>query len=239
MTALQTAKRELRQLIRKTLADVPADAVTSQTSNVAKALLSTPEYEAARRLSIYLSMPRGEISTNAIVRDALSQHKKVFVPYTRRVPDATAGQPGSVMDMVSLQSIEDYESLQPDSWGIPTPSKESLEGRENCLEEMGGVRADLSKTGLDLVVMPGMAFDEDLNRLGHGKGFYDYFLRRYQDSTLGSAKEVKMPFLVGLALKEQVLHYDQKVPTDTSDWPLDSLIVGDGTSLRAADSSSS
>ena len=36
-------------------------------------------------------------------------------------------------------------------------------------------------------------------------------------------------FLVGLALQEQVLPQGQVVPTTTSDWPLDCLIVGDGS----------
>ncbi|KAI9704797.1 MAG: hypothetical protein M1836_006577 [Candelina mexicana] len=239
MAALKAAKRELRQLIRKTLADISADLVASQTSNAVKALLSSPEYKAAKRLSIYLSMPKGEISTNAIVRDALSEHKKVFVPYIHKLPDVPTGQPSSVMDMVSLHSVDDYESLQSDSWGIPTPSKDSVTGRENCLEEMGGLEADSGKAGLDMIVMPGMAFDEDLNRLGHGKGFYDYFLKRYQDSTRGMIKEVKMPFLVGLALNEQVLHHGQEIPTSTSDWPLDALILGDGRLLKASKPSSS
>ncbi len=159
-------------------------------------------------------MPKGEISTNAIVRDALSQHKKVFVPYTHQVSDAPTGQPSAVMDMVSLHSVEDYEALQTDNWGIPTPSKDSLDGRENCLKKMGGVGADVSEAGLDLIVMPGMAFDEDLNRLGHGRGFYDFFLKRYQDSTRQEAPiKPKMPFL-----GESIIPgtFDRRTPLITS-----------------------
>ena len=42
---------------------------------------------------------------------------------------------------------------------------------------------------LDLVVVPGLAFDEHRNRLGRGKGYYDYFLQKLPDkvSTVGLA----------------------------------------------------
>lgn len=40
-------------------------------------------------------------------------------------------------------------------------------------------------------------------------------------------------WLVGLALKEQILPTEQDVPTDASDWPLDVLIVGDGSIIRS------
>lgn len=139
-----------------------------------------PEYKDAHRISVYLSMPGGEISTSSIVRDALDQGKKVFIPYTYNLSEPEEGQPESIMDMVELQSMNDFESLEPDKWGIPTPSKDSVLSRANCFGGTGITKGDTSNTpdGLDLIVMPGMAFDSKFGRLGHGKGFYDYFLTR-------------------------------------------------------------
>lgn len=91
------------------------------------------------------------------------------------------------MDMLSIGSRTDYHSLEPDSWGIPSIPKNSLPDRKNCLED----------GGLDLIVVPGVAFDENFGRLGHGKGYYDYFLARYKlvvdrDETKGG---MRMPIL--------------------------------------------
>jgi 5-formyltetrahydrofolate cyclo-ligase len=197
MTApIAAAKKELRKKIKSILKDLPEAAAASQStqrlsynicrkliipaSNATKTLLSMPEYKAARRISVYLSMPGGEISTSNIVRDALDHGKKVFIPYTYNSSNAKEGQPKSIMDMVELHSMNDFESLTPDKWGIPTPSEASISSRANCFGGTGitnGEKPDSSE-GLDLIVMPGMAFDSNYGRLGHGKGFYDYFLTR-------------------------------------------------------------
>lgn len=148
-----------------------------------------PEYKAARRISVYLSMPGGEISTSSIVRDALDQGKKVFIPYTYNASALNENQPKSIMDMVELDSMADFESLQPDKWGIPTPTKDSISSRVNCFGGVGITNGDTGgiSDGLDLIVMPGMAFDAHYGRLGHGKGFYDYFLTRCHQAS-------RMPF---------------------------------------------
>uniref|UniRef100_A0AC35FCF9 5-formyltetrahydrofolate cyclo-ligase n=1 Tax=Panagrolaimus sp. PS1159 TaxID=55785 RepID=A0AC35FCF9_9BILA len=52
---------------------------------------------------------------------------------------------------------------------------------------------------LDLVLTPSVAFTLDGKRLGHGKGFYDQFFASHQKMFN------KMPFKVGLGLKEQII----------------------------------
>lgn len=161
-------------------------------------LLTLPEYKRANRISIYLSMPKGEILTQAIVLDALREGKRVFVPYIFETASINTHESKSVMTMVSIQSKEDYDSLRPDAWGIPTPDEITIERRE-VIGGIHGIDPDedsneiASKDGLDLVVMPGLAFDKRLKRLGHGKGYYDFFLQKLQQVT--SPVGIDMPFL--------------------------------------------
>jgi len=195
-------------------------------------------------------MPAGEISTTDIVGDALAQGKRVFIPYTHALSHPRPGQPKSIMDMLQLYSMADLASLEPDGWGIPTPRHDSISARLNCLGGTGitdgGARGSGSSNqdmGLDLIIMPGMAFDADLGRLGHGKGFYDYFLTRCHHAS-------RMPFRsknycyfvcggltdhdkVGLSLTEQFLPPTESVPMAASDFRLDALITGDGKLRRA------
>ena len=151
-------------------------------------LFALPEYQKAKSLSIFLSMPTGEILTESIVKNAFDHNKSVFIPYVYK--NQVDSGPRSVMDMVQLHSMQDFQQLAPDKWGIPSLTKTSLSGRQRCLEDHNhGNRG----TELDLIVMPGVAFDKNLQRIGHGKGYYDFFLKRYSEHT-GSETRV-LPFL--------------------------------------------
>ncbi|KAF1843351.1 nagb/rpia/CoA transferase-like protein [Cucurbitaria berberidis CBS 394.84] len=227
--SLAAVKKEMRKGIRDKLKELSVATITFQSSDVMLTFFSMPEYKAARRISVYLSMPVGEINTSNIVRDALSQGKDVFIPYTYTLPSPNEGQPKSIMDMLQLKSMDDFNALQPDKWGIPTPSEDSIASRANCFGSTGITNGETTtgiEAGLDLIVMPGMAFDSNFGRLGHGKGFYDYFLTRCHQAS-------RMPFRVGLSLTEQFLPPNESVPMDSSDFRLDALITGDGELRRA------
>ena len=141
-------------------------------------------------------MPAGELRTGEIVRDAFRRGKQVFVPYIYKLGGSAETKPSSIMEMLALRSLEDYESLQPDGWGIPTLDASSVAGRENCLGGNGlrgedGALKGGDDCGLDFIVVPGMAFDHGRRRLGHGKGYYDRFINRYR-SNVGKGQ---MPYL--------------------------------------------
>jgi 5-formyltetrahydrofolate cyclo-ligase len=69
--------------------------------------------------------------------------------------------------------------------------------------------------GLDLVVVPGLAFTVEGHRLGRGKGYYDVFLDK--------CRKIKgtPPLTVGLAFSQQVVPY---VPTDKDDICVDHVL---------------
>jgi len=186
-----------------------------------------PEYQSAKNISIYLSMPNGEVSTRCIVEDALRKGKRVFVPYLYKERMEGDSKASAVMDMVSLHSELDYNSLQPDKWGIPTLDEASIPDRARVMGAQGKVE-DLAVAGtrigtvLDMMVMPGVAFDGERRRLGHGKGYYDSFLHRYQERLKMVSKEqqsssvVKMPYLGTILVLECTLEWPNSLITSSS-----------------------
>lgn len=143
-------------------------------------------------------MPKGEISTADIVREALLRGKKVFVPYILKSSEATGAQ--AYMEMFALLPQEDVENLQRDAWGIPTLSEATLRDRENALGGFGpSIEGDVGSNdffgGLDLILLPGVAFDHQQGRLGHGKGFYDRYLRSYWEKKSPKGAHAEMPHL--------------------------------------------
>jgi 5-formyltetrahydrofolate cyclo-ligase len=254
-TALKVAKKELRTLMKQKLSNVSCESVNAQSriqynlpieaanvdlgNAVFKSITSFAPYQKAKRIGVYLSMPAGEIQTDAIVRHALEAGKKVFVPYLHKAKCVSPDTPRSVMDMVDLRSLSDYDSLKRDSWGIPTIGADTVDERERILEN-----STKEREALDMILMPGVAFDIDpktafVRRLGHGKGFYDYFLHRYR-KTRGSHLEGSSTspgtdvLLYGLALDEQFLKANTgfSVPVGEHDSLLHGLVVGDGEMVK-------
>ncbi|KJZ77915.1 hypothetical protein HIM_02552 [Hirsutella minnesotensis 3608] len=231
---LVAAKQQLRSLMKQRLSALSQDAVAAQSRRIFEALQEFRPYKDANRISVFLSMPAAEVQTDAIVRHALSCGKQVFVPYLHKPPIEAPGVPARVMDMVSIASINDYESLRPDRWGIPSVDPSTVSGRRRVLGGPDSRPADLSS--LDLVLMPGVAFDFDdagrVRRLGHGKGFYDFFLNRYlaKVDPLTAVEDRQPPLIYGLALSEQLLSpaSGEQVPVDLHDRPLHGLILGNG-----------
>ncbi|GAB7355915.1 hypothetical protein MBLNU459_g6559t1 [Dothideomycetes sp. NU459] len=220
-------KKELRKQMDSVLSAVPDDEIQSQSAHATDVLLSMPEYQAAQTISIFMSMPRREIMTERIVRHALDAGKQVFIPYIYKAKEPRgANVPSSIMDMLQLASREDYASLKPDKWEIPSIDKASVDQRKNCFGGTGLTNGEMPASDaprLDMIVTPSMAFDHEMNRLGHGKGYYDNFITRYCAQADGKRDK---PFLVGFALGEQLLPPRYRLPTESWDWKVDAVVVG-------------
>jgi 5-formyltetrahydrofolate cyclo-ligase len=191
MATGQQLKAQMRARIKDSLTRVSATAVETQSIAAQNVIMSMPGWKQAKRVGIYLCMPTSEAQTYALVRDAFKHDKAVFVPYIHaefntdaRNPDeqadAAAKPPKKkkVMSMLRLNSLNEYENLESDSWNIPTLPKADLDSRENAKgsKSLAGVSSGEDQGGLDVIVMPGVAFDHHMNRTGHGAGYYDKFL---------------------------------------------------------------
>ncbi|KAI0436536.1 5-formyltetrahydrofolate cyclo-ligase [Xylaria telfairii] len=235
-STLHAAKTHLRSLMKQRLSKLSTDAITSQSNAAFETLAGFKPYEEAKTVGVYLSMPGCEIQTDPIVRHALAAGKRVFVPYLHKSGLPPGEGPIRLMDMVSLKGLQDYESLQRDKWGIPSVDSATVHERQRSIGELDGERS--ADAPLDLILLPGVAFDLDpetgvVRRLGHGKGFYDYFLHRYALATKSekiSSDDGPSVLLYALALREQLLSSTsgEAVPVGPHDQPLDGLILGDG-----------
>ena len=108
------------------------------------------------------------------------------------------------MDMVRLRDLEDYDKLPRTKWNIKQPSDD--DDREEALDTEGG---------LDLILIPGLAFTRAGARCGRGKGYYDTYLAKVHQ------KQGRLPATVALAFKEQILG---DVPTDDHDVRIDKVL---------------
>lgn len=99
-----------------------------------------------------------------------------------------------VGDNLEFYQIFSPKDLKPGAFGILEPTTTKL----------------ISKEFIDVMVIPMVGFDERLNRIGYGRGYYDRYLSDYQGEK------------IGLAFFVQKYHH---LPTDKFDIKMDKIVT--------------
>ncbi|CEG50325.1 5-formyltetrahydrofolate cyclo-ligase [Plasmopara halstedii] len=202
MTA--SLKKELRHSIAAKLKALPDTEVTRQSHLLTEKVCKLPEFVRARGVSIYLEMPK-EASTSQLLEAAFGLNKKVFVP-------KIMGRSAEDLKMLQAMSMDDIRKFPKDKWQIPDPPLFFNDSTDR-VEAM-------QDSELELVLLPGVAFDRGGGRLGHGKGYYDSFLRRLREHY--DAIKRPPPTTIGLCLTPQLV---EQVPLAAHDMPLDLVVT--------------
>lgn len=193
----ETSVFEQKQLLRekmKTVRDsIPEKERKEQSEALANIVLGTELYETSVFILSYVAKG-SEVDTSAIMKKAIQDGKKVYVP--KIFPKS------KTMDFFECDDLND---LQEGEMGILEPKGDpaglfpysmhiSLDAAPNCM-----------------ILVPGLAFDEKLSRLGMGGGYYDWYLSRF-----------KKKMTVGMAFNEQMV---EEVPTGPNDVSLDLVVT--------------
>ncbi|EMD35330.1 hypothetical protein CERSUDRAFT_116130 [Gelatoporia subvermispora B] len=211
MATVQSQKKALRKSMAVILRSLSPSDIQEQSQMITSRVLSSTFFRRSKNISCYLNMPTGEVDTSVLVSEILRAGKTLFVP---RIDSAGDGR----MDFLKVYEDADLRTFSSGLWGIREPELDYRgEKRSNVFDE--------STEQLDMILVPGVAFDRSLSRLGHGKGYYDRFINAYTSPGTGGTR--KKPLLVALALREQVLEAGQ-VPTAAHDWRMDVIVSSDG-----------
>ncbi len=153
---LKQLKNKIRNEVIKKRDALSIQDRVSKSRMIFDKLISLPEYQNADNVLVYASM-RSEVCTDEIIYDSLSLGKNVFCP---KCLDKNNG----IMKFIQIDRIED---LKEGYYGIREP-----EYNENSI-----IFDDLQNSSI--VIVPGVAFDHNGNRIGYNGGYYDRFLKQY------------------------------------------------------------
>ena len=180
-------KEEIRRKILKKRLSLSPEDIRDKSRQVFLNLTETVEYRNSQNIMFYVAT-RSEVQTEEMIKMSIKMGKNIFVPII--LPECINLAPSKIFDF-------DIE-LEKGKKGILEPKKEyyRLFPTEN----------------IDLIIVPGVAFDLSGNRIGRGFGYYDNFLRKVRSS----AK------IIALAFEMQIV---KKIITDKNDIPVHKIIT--------------
>jgi 5-formyltetrahydrofolate cyclo-ligase len=176
-------KSEIRKKALRIRKEIPDDIRKEKNINIAHSLESLDLFKNAKKILFYYSN-NGEADTLWLI-DKYLDDKELYLPIIRQINHFHA-----VPVKRPLNLTKGHE-------GVPEPIDSDPDSRFD--EE------------IDLVIVPGVAFDKKGNRMGMGKGYYDRYFEKYDKSKK-----------VALAYEEQIL---DSVPKDKYDKPVDVIIT--------------
>jgi 5-formyltetrahydrofolate cyclo-ligase len=165
---LESEKRKVRYEFLNLRNRIDPILASAYSSVIFSKIIKLPVYEKAETVMFYLSYG-SEVATDAMITSAIEEGKTVAVP--------TIENPGDgKMEAVKIARIEDaYQSV----YGIRQPEI----NREDLID----------KSNIDLVFVPGIAFDNNGFRTGYGKGYFDRWLQNVPpEKTIGLAYDFQI-----------------------------------------------
>ncbi len=172
--------KQLRQTILAQRRQLPTPAVKQFSQKICHTFLNSSYYSQAKRIACYLAV-NNEVDTQLIIQQAWHEHREIYLPVIHH-------------DVLEFARLQPQTKLKLNRFKIAEPDYHA---------------SDLITTqDLDLVITPLVAFDENCNRLGMGKGFYD---RSF--AFLTQAQHTK-PLLIGLAYEIQKVTHLHPKPWD-------------------------
>jgi len=172
-------KKAIRQKIKALKAQLSLSEKLEKSQKIVAQLEADEDFQKARIFMIYWAMD-DEVQTQQFIRRWAAQ-KQIILPSV-------------VGENLVLKTFRGTENLiSGELFGIPEPEGETFE----------------QISDIELIIVPGVAFDRQNNRLGRGKAYYDKLLRDLRCTK------------IGVCFDFQLL---EKVPTDEFDVKMDNVI---------------
>eukprot|EP00242_Pyramimonas_sp_CCMP2087_P008408 CAMPEP_0198213616 /NCGR_PEP_ID=MMETSP1445-20131203/28968_1 /TAXON_ID=36898 /ORGANISM="Pyramimonas sp., Strain CCMP2087" /LENGTH=211 /DNA_ID=CAMNT_0043888283 /DNA_START=258 /DNA_END=893 /DNA_ORIENTATION=+ len=204
-------KQDVRKAVKADLRKLSQEQMSEESGEIQKLLISSEIFKNARTVGIYVHCAKlREVDTSRLLESVLTDpSKKCFVPLVK--------EEAALMHMLHIENMND---LRPMTMNIMEPTENYPLGapRQEALE---------LNEPLDLLIMPGLAFDTSCNRLGRGGGYYDCFLEKCAQKA--DACGAKPPILVALAYSAQMI---DSVPMADNDMQVDMIVTANGVITR-------
>ena len=188
-TTTPTPKQQIREqahAARRALEDKD-----ERSAQIMQRVLALPEYEQAATVMFYIDV-RAEVRTRQALPDALASGKRIIVPWCNAHGE------------LELYRLESMEELEIGMYKILEPKAELRELKHK----------QVAPHELDLILVPGVAFDRTGGRTGHGKGYYDKLLQHAHPDAPLVALSFECQLFPQIPMDDHDIFMDQVVTED-------------------------
>lgn len=191
-TICSDPKVAAREQARAAREKLSAGWILSASDRIAERVLAMPEAQRANTIGCYLATHH-EVQTGRIIKRLLADGKRVCVPAWNR---ATAGY--------AMCEYAAGEAVHSGHMGVQEP-----------------MQPRWAQAYVDVMVVPVLAFDRFLQRLGHGGGHFDRLLSSHTGPKIGLAFEVQRLAAVPCERHDVALNFvatEQRIYDGTNEW---------------------
>jgi len=182
--SVEKLKTVFRDNLKKQRAEVTPEAAQDAAQSLWYQLKSDPQFQKAKRIGAFSSVG-SEISTLPMLEGILSSGKELYLPRTEK------GQ-----QLLQFHPVTDLSTLKPGLFNIPEPPAKTA----------------IAPSHIDLLLVPGLAFDNRGHRLGYGNGYYDRFMKIISPDC----------FTLGISYSFQII---DKTPNSDHDIPVHAVLT--------------
>lgn len=180
-------KENLRQSMIRKLKQLPKEERNRFEQQLVNHLLSSPLWRNSQVIGVTIHQSL-EWTTEPIIQAGWEQDKTIAVP--KCYPETKR---------LSFYKFTSYDELEIVYYNLKEPKPEQTK--------------HIHKNDIELLIVPGLVFDQQGYRIGFGGGYYDRFLEDFKQAT------------VSLLGSFQLI---DKVPTQSYDIPVDHIITEKG-----------
>lgn len=188
-------RKQIRQQLRQLRRQQTPHQAQVRSEAICRHLMSSAAFRNSRRIALFLSND-GEVDLQPLLARALAMGKQCFLPVLHP----------SGHNRLWFMRYDEATPLYQNRYGIDEPP---TLWRSRC-----------EPWALDMILMPLVAFDEQGNRLGMGKGYYDRTL-----AYLARRKNWRKPRLYGVAYDFQRM---DTLPHESWDVPMEAAVTERG-----------
>jgi 5-formyltetrahydrofolate cyclo-ligase len=160
------SKLQLYNRIMATRDELRPEEVEQMSREAQQRVLGMQEFRTALRVGLYAAF-KNEVRTELLFIEGDKHRKEIYFPAV----DRAAGG----LDYFRVMRLED---LLPASTGFREPT-----AKQSRLRDLNN---------LNVLIVPGVAFDHEGRRMGFGKGFYDDCLSRFRGKRVGLAYDFQV-----------------------------------------------